>query len=74
MLSMVSLSNGFNGGDGFHVDHIVPVWLGEYLGISVYEMGSVENMQVISSHDNNIYGKYSKGWSASREVVCVDNW
>ncbi len=47
--------------DGWSVDHIVPVWSGEYLGISIYEMAGVENLQVISFADNDVCCKYGKG-------------
>jgi len=60
MIDRVQLS-GFFMEDGFHVDHIVPIWMGERYDLPVFEMSSVDNMQLISSYDNDFTGKYSKG-------------
>jgi len=43
------------------VDHIVPIWFGEAMGIDIFEIAGIVNMQVISSADNSICTKYGKG-------------
>lgn len=49
------------GNDGFQVDHIVPLWFGEHYELPRYEMSGVENLQIISSADNDARRKYGKG-------------
>lgn len=61
MIGKVGFAYSF-GEDGFQVDHIVPVWFGEYAGIPPYGLSVVENMQIISAKDNDFRGKHSKGW------------
>ncbi len=43
------------------VDHIVPMWYGKQYNVPVFEMASVENLQLISLYDNTFTGQFSKG-------------
>lgn len=54
------LENGFMPVD-FDIDHIVPVWFGVKYRLPVWEMAGVENLQIMSSIDNQFFKPHGKG-------------